>query len=342
MIDCINRMNAPFYVQFELTESCNNKCFFCYNPLGKVTGNELTTNKIKDILQQLSDVGVFRINFNGGEPLARPDIREIIQFASDLGFDLHMNTNSTLVTDDLAEFVSCHMQSVCTSILHSQKDEHDRMTGRRGAYDDVLKGIRTGRKHNVKVEVNVCTSAENYSDIYNIGRLVAELDCYALCSTRYILNNPVNKDFLMNSEQTVELIDLLMRVKNDFPVITDVSLPGPVPYCEVPEEYYEKLRILNIPCQYAYGLARISPTGKVTPCAISNDEIGDLNIEKFSTIWNNAGWKKYEQLCHIPVPCRSCKELQRCKGGCVVYDESIVNCGIRIDTKKWGGGYECS
>ena len=79
MIERINRAKAPFYVQFELTEKCNNKCYFCYNPLGHVTGNELTTNQVKNILEQLREMNVFRINFNGGEPLTRKDIKEIIK-----------------------------------------------------------------------------------------------------------------------------------------------------------------------------------------------------------------------------------------------------------------------
>lgn len=335
MVNRINRMSAPFYAQFELTEACNNKCFFCYNPLGKMNGLELSTDKIKDILKQLSDVGVFRINFNGGEPMARKDLHEIIEYAASLGFELHMNTNSTLVNDEIAEFISSYMKSVCTSILHSKREVHDRMTGRIGAYDDVLRGIHIWRRHNVKVEINVCTCSDNYQDIYNIGRLAAENDCYALCSTRYILTSAENQRLLLDANQTMELVDLLMRVKQDFPSITDVSLPGPVPYCELPVEYREALRVLNIPCQYAYGLVRISPSGKVTPCTISNDEIGDLNCEDFKTIWNGEGWKKYEGLCHLPVGCRDCEELQRCKGGCVVYDESIRGCGFVIDTKKW-------
>ena len=197
MIERINRAKAPFYVQFELTEKCNNKCYFCYNPLGHVTGNELTTNQVKNILEQLREMSVFRINFNGGEPLTRKDIKEIIKYAYDLGFELHMNTNSTLVTDDMAEFISHYMRSVCTSILHSNETEHDRMTGRVGAYQDVIRGIKIWRRHGVHVEVNVCTSSENYTDIYNIGKLCSELDCYALCSTRYILNDSKNKNMLV-------------------------------------------------------------------------------------------------------------------------------------------------
>lgn len=335
MISKIRRASAPFYIQFEITERCNNKCYFCYNPLGHITGNEMSCEKIKDVLKQLSDMGIFRINFNGGEPLARKDFKEIVSYASELGFELHMNTNSTLVNDDMAEFVAKHMKSVCTSILHSDREKHDQMTGRIGAYDDVIRGIQIWRKYGVKVEVNVCTSTENYKDLYNIARLIAQLDCYSLCSTRYILNDSKNKSYLLNSQQTMELIDILMKVREDFPSITDVSLPGPVPYCEVEDSYHRKLKILNVPCQYGYGLARISPVGIVTPCTISDDEMGDLNKNTFKQIWNSSNWEKYESLCHIPKACQVCEEMKLCKGGCVVYDESVNACGEKVLTKKW-------
>lgn len=332
----INRFKAPLYVQFELTERCNNKCYFCYNPLGRISGTELSTQEVMNILSQLREAGVFRINFNGGEPLMRSDFLQIVEYAYSLGFELHMNTNSTLVTSDMAKEISRFMKSVCTSVLSSDEKQHDKMTGRVGAYKDVLRGIDLWRENGVEVEVNVCTSTENYRDIFNIGILISKHNCYALCSTRYILNAPENKHLLLNSAQTEELIDLLIRVKCELPTIRDVSLPGPVPYCEVGEEYYEKLRLLNVPCQYGYGLARISPVGIVTPCTISDDEMGDLRLKDFATIWSGGAWDKYTTMCHIPDSCRNCGELSKCRGGCVVYDQSMIQAGITPKTKKWG------
>jgi len=335
----INRFKAPLYVQFELTERCNNKCYFCYNPLGRISGNELNTQEVFNILTQLHDVGVFRINFNGGEPLMRSDFLEITEYAHSLGFELHMNTNSTLVTADLAKKVALYMKSVCTSVLSSDETLHDKMTGREGAYKDVFRGIDIWRENGVEVEVNVCTSTENYSDIYNIGELIAKHDCYALCSTRYILNSPENKHLLLNKTQTEELIDSLLKVKEELPIIRDVSLPGPVPYCEVGEEYYEKLRLLNVPCQYGYGLARVSPVGIVTPCTISDDEMGNLRTSAFLEVWLGDSWNKYANMCHIPNVCKECDELSKCRGGCVVYDQSMVSAGTSPDTKKWREAY---
>ena len=265
----------------------------------------------------------------------RTDFLQIAEYAYSLGFELHMNTNSTLVTPDIAKAVSRFMKSICTSVLSSDEQTHDRMTGRTGAYKDVLKGIDIWRANGVEVEVNVCTSTENYHDIYNIGMLIAQHDCYALCSTRYILNAPENKHLLLNKTQTEELIDLLIKVREEIPQIRDVSLPGPVPYCEVGEEYHEKLRLLNVPCQYGYGLARISPVGIVTPCTISDDEMGDLRKSTFAEIWSSSTWDKYVNMCHIPTACQECNKLGKCRGGCVVYDQSMIDAGICPETQKW-------
>src|SRR5665647_1783306 len=93
----MQRPAAPFYVQFELTFACNHRCFFCYNEIGGKTAGELSFDEITKILDQLQSAGVYSINFNGGEPLLRADFFEIARYAYGLGFDLHLNSNGTLI-----------------------------------------------------------------------------------------------------------------------------------------------------------------------------------------------------------------------------------------------------
>jgi radical SAM protein with 4Fe4S-binding SPASM domain len=331
----VQELVAPFYVQFEVTDRCNNRCFFCYNDKACTYGDELSCSEIKRILDELKVAGVFSINLNGGEPLMRDDFFEIMEYANVLGFDLHLNTNGTLVDDRAAKKISKCMRSICTSVLHSERESHDKATGRVGSYDEVMGGIRSLVKNGVNVEVNVCTSKDNYKDIYNIARLVSGLGCYALCSTRYILNHKDNASLLMDVQSTVKLVDMLLKAKEDFKELVSVTLPGPIPFCELPLEYRDKLAYLNIPCQFGYGLCRISAKGKVTPCTISNDLIGDLRLDSFETIWNSEKWSKYRVLEHLPSNCKMCSDLSFCRGGCVVYDQSILSCDMCINTKKW-------
>lgn len=331
------RCSAPFYVQFELTQRCNNRCFFCYNAIGQVDGNELTTEEAKRILREMADAGVFRVNFNGGEPLAREDFLDICRYACDLGLELHMNTNATMITDTVAKQLSTLMRSVCTSMLSSDPQRHDAMSGRLGAFKETLLGMDHLHEHGVGIEVNVCTTMDNYRELYSIAEVAAVHGCYAICSTRYILTHESNSHLVMTADATMELVGILARIKQEVKGIEDVSLPGPVPLCEVPPHMREALKRLNIPCQYGYGLCRISANGTVTPCTISPDVIGNLREVSFHQAWNAAAWRKYAQADHIPANCHICEEFSTCRGGCVVYDDCLMNNGMSPLTRKWTG-----
>jgi len=339
LIEKLNRCKAPFYVQFELTTRCNNKCFFCYNHIGNTYGDELSTAEIKRILFEMSEAGVFRINFNGGEPLLRKDFFEICQYAHDLGFELHMNTNATLIDEAVAKKISKYMKSVCVSILSDLPHEHDSMSGRKGALDEVLVGMDNLKSVNVGIEVNVCTMMTNYKKLFSIAEKAAQHGCYTICSTRYILSDPSQSNLLMTPEATIELLDILSSIESKVNGIEEVSLPGPVPFCELPEEEYSKLAKLNVPCQYGYGLCRISSNGLVTACTISPEVISDLKTTSFQDAWQAKGWEKFSKLDHVPLACRSCDEFSRCKAGCIVYDECLKDYGIPLQTKKWSESF---
>ncbi|MFZ3130469.1 MAG: radical SAM protein [Desulfosporosinus sp.] len=331
----IQRPAAPFYVQFELTFACNHHCFFCYNEMGKKTAGELSFNDIKNILDQLQIAGVYSINFNGGEPLLRKDFYEIARYAHGLGFDLHLNSNGTLIGEREAIEIAKYFPSVCVSVLSSDPEKHDRLTGCSGAFADVSRGIEQLLKQNVKVEINVCTFKNNYRELYDIARLFAREGVHVFCVTRYILSNPAEKGSLLGKEETIEVLELLEKISDDFPTYKEVKLPGPVPYCELSPEYTKKLKTWNTPCQVGYGLCRISPIGVVTPCPLSEDVIGDLRNSSFIEIWNSPGWIRYAQCEHLTQSCIQCKELPSCRGGCVGYDGALEKAGLTPDTEKW-------
>lgn len=337
MIVTLTRCSAPFYVQFELTQRCNNRCFFCYNDIGQVAGNELSTDEVKRILNEMAAAGVFRVNFNGGEPLLRSDFLDICCCARDIGLEIHMNTNATLVTKEVAERLSCLMPSVCTSLLSSNQATHDAMSGRVGSFQEALRGMDLLRDQGIRIEVNVCTTMDNYRDIYAIAQLASSHGCYALCATRYILTNASQSGLLLTADATLELIQLLERIEAEIEGIVDVSLPGPVPLCELPAHSRESVTRLNVPCQYGYGLCRISATGLITPCTISSDVLADLRKVSFPEAWNVSGWNKYVQLGHIPRHCHACEDFSACSGGCIVYDECLINNGVSPCTRKWTG-----
>ncbi len=329
----MQRPSAPFYVQFEVTEACNHSCFFCYNT-GK-NNESLSTAEIKKILSDMHTSGVFSINFNGGEPLMRPDFFELAQYAHELGFDLHLNTNGTLIDEHKADLIAKFFPSVCTSVLASALELHDKFVGRSGAFSRMKNGVSLLTSRGVLVEINVCTFQENYEDLYNIAKVMAEQNVHVFCVTRYILVDARHRKHLLGKNETIDILNTLERISNDFPTYKEVKLPGPVPYCELPENQKERLRRWNTPCQIGYGLCRISAKGEVTPCPLSTFSIGHLRDMSFREVWAHKNWCHFESFCHLPRGCHSCEDLPSCRGGCIGYDDYLKSAGLTPKTLKW-------
>jgi MoaA/NifB/PqqE/SkfB family radical SAM enzyme len=69
----------PFYASFKLTSKCHFGCPFCN--VKKDPCPDLPAADIKAILRNLSRSPVLMTSFEGGEPLLRPDIEELLVYA---------------------------------------------------------------------------------------------------------------------------------------------------------------------------------------------------------------------------------------------------------------------
>lgn len=331
----IFRPAAPFYVQFEVTDACNHQCFFCYNHATKMRGRELSTEEAKNILLQMREAGVFSVNFNGGEPLMRHDIFELASYAKTLGFDIHMNTNATLVDSEKADRISALFPSVCTSVLAASPEKHDRLVGIPGAWQRMRRGVDLLTERGVNVEINVCTTRENFSELYDIASSMAAEGVHVFCATRYIMVTPEGRDLLLGKDETIAVLDALELISRTLPTYKEVKLPGPVPYCELPSEYKSRLDRWNTPCQVGYGVCRVSPYGTITPCPLSSKVMGELRQSSFQDIWHSEHWELFSDCRHLPSACRTCEDLEACRGGCIGYDDCLVAQGETPQTRKW-------
>src|ERR1035437_9502733 len=79
------RERRPIVV-WNLTRTCNLHCAHCYTASdARKYAGELTTAEAKAVLRDLADFKVPAVLFSGGEPLVRPDLFELADFARGLG-----------------------------------------------------------------------------------------------------------------------------------------------------------------------------------------------------------------------------------------------------------------
>lgn len=104
----------PFYASFKLTSRCHFGCPFCN--VKKSPVRDLSTDEVKSILENLSRSPVLMTSFEGGEPLLRDDIGELLKFARTCNFYLLFTTSVKNLLDYPLEEYSRYIDFLHVSI----------------------------------------------------------------------------------------------------------------------------------------------------------------------------------------------------------------------------------
>lgn len=105
-------VTAPIYVRIKPINLCNHSCFWCayHSPEMSDMHREMEnrdvipTEKMREILHDLKDIGVKAVTYSGGgEPLLHRSIVEIMRLTVELGIDLSIITNGSMLMGARAE-----------------------------------------------------------------------------------------------------------------------------------------------------------------------------------------------------------------------------------------------
>src|SRR3981081_2528392 len=117
-------LGIPISVHLDITYRCNERCVHCY--LDHEDHGEMTTAEIKDILNQLSDAGVFFLTLSGGEVLMRRDFFEIVEHARRLLFNVKLKTNGVMIRESEARRLrELGVEQVQISVYSHRPEVHD-------------------------------------------------------------------------------------------------------------------------------------------------------------------------------------------------------------------------
>jgi MoaA/NifB/PqqE/SkfB family radical SAM enzyme len=199
----------PLVAELFLTENCNLRCKSCNCWLVN-TKDELTTSEWKAVLRQLTEQGILKVNFTGGEPLIRPDAVELMGYAHELGVrHMHLNTNGIRLTPMvLRQVLDAGVRSFNISVDGPNAVVHDRIRGRLGAFNTTISNLRTlidqRERLKLKVRMNFTIMRDNVEYLPDIARLAQEL------RVRLYLNLATDHTFLFRAPE----VDRQKRVQS--------------------------------------------------------------------------------------------------------------------------------
>jgi len=162
---------APLFCGHKLTYNCNLKCKMC--PFWKRSNKDLNTKTEKAILRRIYDSGACAIAFEGGEPLLRKDLCEILAFSRSLPLQTSLVTNGTLLASKIEEIAEYVNGAIYVSIDGLEKT-HDTIRGISGCFKKTIEGITEASKK-VHVVINTTIMNENIHEIEDLVEMAKGL-----------------------------------------------------------------------------------------------------------------------------------------------------------------------
>lgn len=275
----------PTTVTFQVTDRCNYDCSHCYQD--HIGNNELNTDEIFGILEQLAEAGILFLSFMGGEFFMHPDANKILQKAHDLGFALKVMTTGHHVHDKRADFLaSIRPIQVDMSVYGSKPDLHEHITLQAGSWERTYAAARRLIARKVPVLFKSLLMEHNADDYRDLKRQVEEMGAQFTCDPKITATETAEQDPVALRMSATALANFYSNSLG-----TDVT-EG---YVKVEKS---SLRALGkSPCNVANGTCFITPRGEVWPCGSLPIAVGDLRTQSFLSIWT--GSEKIEEMRNL-------------------------------------------
>lgn len=159
-------LHKPVKGWLQITAACNLQCKQCYGDCGKTPpSDELGTEEFIRVLDDMADTGVIELLMEGGEPLTRPDLLEILAACTDRIL-IRLRTNAVLLDEPMArQLKDVGIGSVVVDFMGASAETHDWHYGEAGAFEKTKRGFE------VAVEAGLGPAALMIMTKRNVGEL---------------------------------------------------------------------------------------------------------------------------------------------------------------------------
>lgn len=323
-------------VVWNATKTCNLECVHCYADAEtrRFTG-ELTTEEARAMIDDLAAFNVPALLMSGGEPLVRPDILDLAEYATSLGVRVTFSTNGTLIDEKKAERIAKIGVTYVGISIDGGEERHDHFRGKKGAWRGSIKGIRNCRAAGIRVGVRFTVTQDNLPDLEDVYRIVEQEDIGRLCIYHLVYagrGSYLAGIDLTSDEKRKMMIRLMEQVERwneqgrEVEVMTvDNHADAPFIYLRLkdrnPALADNALSLIrnNGGNRSGVAIGAIDSFGFVHPDQFTQHKtVGSIRERKFSEIWTDHRVELLEDLRNrkalLKGRCARCRWLMVCNG----------------------------
>ena len=306
----------PLALIAEITHRCPLHCVYCSNPLELAgASSELSTTEWADIFEQAGKLGMLHAHFTGGEPLARPDLTELVAAARDAGLYTNLITSGIgLAETRLRALVDAGLDHIQVSFQDSREDAANWIAGAK-AHAHKIELSRLIGQQKLAFTVNLVVHRQNIDHIEEMMAFIEQLEPerMEIAHTQYYGWALQNRAALLPTRAQLEKAAEAVAA-------AEKRLAGRIRIDSVVPDYYARFPKA---CMGGWGrrLILINPAGKALPChaaeVIPGLEFENIRRQTLEFIWKeSSSFRRFRGEEWMPEPCRSCDQRSEDFGGC--------------------------
>ncbi len=322
-------------VFWETTTGCNLECIHCrrLDIAHDLMRTDLTTDEGRQLIDQIAEVGRPVLVFSGGEPLLRPDIFELAEWAKKRGLLTALATNGTLIDESIAQRISAAgFDRVSISLDGANAATHDRFRGLAGSFDRAVRALDLLGRLGVATQINCTIARHDMDQIEEVLRLGEQA---GVAAVHYFLLVPVGcgeqiaEEQMLDPREVEDRLQLLARLEKQTKLqIKATCAPHYYrirrqqtkdhPPNEKPPSpgRHGSLHSITRGCLAGSAVCFVSHQGEVFPCGYLPVPAGEIRSQSFGDIWRNSPlFVELRDPSKLGGKCGRCEFKMIC-GGC--------------------------
>lgn len=294
-----------------LTNKCNLRCPHCYMYSGSENLDELSTEEILKLFQDYKTIAKGKkLTISGGEPSTHTDFDLIVKKASNLGLQVKLLTNGTLMNDKRIESLACCLSSVQISI-DGYSEESNAIIRGVGHFEKSLKAVDRLLDYGIETSIAVTPSLDllrtHSTDYVNFAKELINKYKDEPFEVKFAEGLSTGRNIKPSEKSNVEYAAIVKNIQKaiygaEYELMT----------------FVENINSNVILDNCMFGIISVASNGDVFFCPEigSLQSIANIRTAPFSAIYNKS--KEAEEATKISKlkPCNQCELLYICGGGC--------------------------
>ncbi|MEM1726868.1 MAG: radical SAM protein [Nitrososphaerota archaeon] len=300
----------PQAVIWIMNGTCNLKCVHCYASRF-IEVKELPLGEKLKLIDELAECGVSYIGITGGEPLINRDLEPCLERIREHGIECSINTNAQLLDEEKARIIGKHDVHLFVSLDGACRRTYELIRGP-GSWDRLLRGLEIARRTGLELSTVMAVNKLNYMDAAGYTELAEKSGADCACMIPTMPVGRAGPDIAPSPDQLISALRAAESAAKNLGYWIAV-------WCYVPGKLVIDPKFISTwsDCRRCKVLD-IDPAGNLLLCDILDIRLSNVKKGFRNALSEYLKSREVKKVMspRLREPCKSCKLVEICMGGC--------------------------